>query len=152
MADISINLDGYRVNLRVSAVVTRGEEVLVCRVNTENWWFLPGGRIKTNETSVEALSRELREEIGELFQIQRPIVCAENLFKLHGVAFHEFCTFYQVEWLGSRRIVQQEGMNEVVAWIQRTEVTGIDLRPSFMKQQILHPPATLQLIINRESQ
>ncbi len=152
MADISINLDGYRVNLRVSAIVTRREDVLVCRVSTENWWFLPGGRIKTNESSFEALHRELREEIGESFRISGPIICAENFFKLHGVAFHELCTFYQVEWLGSNEVVQQEGINEVLAWIPRTEVTTIDLKPGFIKQHILNPPSTLQLVINREGQ
>ncbi len=152
MADISIDLEGYRVNLRVGAVVTKSEDVLVCRLSTENWWYLPGGRIKTNETSVDALNRELREEIGEFFRIRRPIVCAENFFNLHGVSFHELCTFYEVEWFGGDRILQQEGRNEVLAWIPRTEVTAVNLRPSFIKRYVINPPPTLELVIHRDGQ
>ena len=63
MNDIAINVNGYLVNLRVGAIVSRGDDVLVCRMKDKNWWFLPGGRIKTNESSLTALQRELAEEI-----------------------------------------------------------------------------------------
>lgn len=91
MTDITMDLGGCRVNLRVAAIVTKGQEVLVCRLRSEDWWFLPGGRIKTNESSIDALTRELREEIGDAFRIRRAIVVAESFFDLHGVSFHELC-------------------------------------------------------------
>ncbi len=152
MTDITFDLEGYRINLRVAAVLTRGEDILVCRVKTEAWWFLPGGRIKANESSAEAISRELREEIGDHFRIHRPILCSENFFRLHGVSFHEICTFYDADWLGDRLITQPQSASDVVEWIPRTEVMALDLRPEFIKRFIIHPPPHLILVIHRESQ
>jgi ADP-ribose pyrophosphatase YjhB (NUDIX family) len=152
MTDITFDLEGYRINLRVAAVLTSGKDILVCRVRTENWWFLPGGRIKANESSIEAIARELHEEIGDQFRIHRPMVCAESFFDLNGVSFHEICTYYKAEWLRDRLISQPEAASDVVAWMPRTEVRTLDLRPAFIKRFILHPPPHLVLVVHREGQ
>lgn len=152
MTDISFDLGGYTINLRVAAVIVRGDDVVVCRARPEDWWYLPGGRIKTNETSVQALTRELREEMGEHFQIRRPIVCAENFFTLHGVSVHEICTFYEVDWLDDALITPSEGANEVIEWMPRNRVMTIDLKPEFIKPYVLNPPPQLELVIYRDSQ
>ncbi len=151
MTDISFDLDGFTVHLRAGAIVTRGDDVVVCRLRTENWWYLPGGRIKTNESSVDALARELREEIGEFFRIVRPIVLAENFFTLHAVSFHEICIFYAVEWLDGNQLSESDSRDEVVVWVPKTSLPALDLRPTFIKQFVLTPPATLQLVIHRDS-
>ncbi|HAW27319.1 MAG TPA: hypothetical protein DCY03_04245, partial [Planctomycetaceae bacterium] len=59
MTDICIDLNEYRVNLRVAAIVRREDAVLLCRPPGHDWWFLPGGRIKVNEDSLTAVRREL---------------------------------------------------------------------------------------------
>jgi ADP-ribose pyrophosphatase YjhB (NUDIX family) len=153
MTDISFDLDDQRINLRVAAVVSRSDDVLLCRVQDEDWWFLPGGRIKTNETSLEALDRELTEEIGNDFRVIRPLVCSENFFDLDGRAFHEICTFYEVEWTGGPVQHQQEvqGVVEVRRWMSRHELVDVDLRPSFIKEHISKPRPSLALVINREN-
>lgn len=53
----------YRVSLKV---VIRNEigEVLVVKEGTSDTWSLPGGGWDHEETEHEALSRELKEEIG----------------------------------------------------------------------------------------
>lgn len=152
MSDISVDVNGYRVNLRVAAIVTDGKNVLICRMKSENYWFLPGGRIKTNESSAEAIHRELCEEVGDQFHIQRPLVCAENFFDLQGVSFHEFCTFYAVEWLGSSLKPQTAESNDVFKWVPKMNVTAVNLKPAFIKQYIIHPIANLDLIIHRDNE
>ncbi|WNV04128.1 NUDIX domain-containing protein [Candidatus Methylospira mobilis] len=72
----------------------------------ENWWFLPGGRIKTNESSLMAIKRELCEEIGDSFHVLRPAVCSENFFEHDGQYFHEVCIYYEVQWLEDENIKQ----------------------------------------------
>ena len=154
MTDISVDVRGYRFNLRVGAVVTRGDEVLLCRAWDEDWWFLPGGRIKINENSLEALKRELAEEIGSDFRIIRPLVCCENFFDLDGEAFHEICIFYEVEWTGGQVLHQQEVQDvvEVRCWMSRHDLLDVDLRPSFIKEYIARPRSSLELVINRENE
>ncbi len=154
MTDITFDLDDQRINLRVAAVVTRGDQVLLCRVWDEDWWFMPGGRIKTNESSLAALKRELAEEIGSDFRVIRPLVCSENFFDSDGQAFHEICTFYEVEWTGGPVRLEQDVQDtiEVRCWMPRHDLLDVDLRPSFIKEHIARPRSSLELVINRENE
>ncbi len=63
-SDISWNGPDGTFNLRVAAVICRGEEVLLCTVDGLGYWFLPGGRVRFGEASDTALARELAEELG----------------------------------------------------------------------------------------
>jgi mutator protein MutT len=52
----------------VAAVIRRGEDLLVCQRPSEKrhggLWEFPGGKCEAGETDVDALRRELREELG----------------------------------------------------------------------------------------
>ena len=58
-----IDSDGYRANVGMILCNAQGRLLWARRVGQDAWQF-PQGGIKFNETSEEALFRELREEIG----------------------------------------------------------------------------------------
>lgn len=63
---------GELVNLRCSALVLRGEEVLLCRrLDSENTWVLPGGTPKSGEGTAAAAQREVAEETGLIITAER---------------------------------------------------------------------------------
>ena len=150
MADVTFLLDGHKINLRVGAVVRRGTEIVVCRNLSEKWWYLPGGRLKAGEDSLDGLTRELNEELGSTFEIQRPIVCGENFFTLQGARFHEVCFYYEVLWTGGPLRPDGPEAYEEFKWIPVKDIAALDLRPTFMKSYIVSPSATLQLVIHRD--
>lgn len=152
MSDITIDLNGCRVNLRVGAIVTKGTDILFCRMSDQDWWFLPGGRIKTNESSSSALQRELVEEIGDGFKMIRPVVTAENFFDFDGRHFHEICMFYEVEWTAGEIRNQCEHNKEVFEWIHRDQIGGVVLKPDFIKEYIVNPRPEFVLVIHRDSE
>ena len=54
-----------RLTVGVRALVIDGDErICLVRHTYRDGWFLPGGGVKTGESLVEAMSRELREETG----------------------------------------------------------------------------------------
>ena len=52
--------------IRVSAILRWQGRVLLCRQEKpgKEYWLLPGGGVASGETLMEALRRELREELG----------------------------------------------------------------------------------------
>lgn len=59
----------------VKALIKRDSKILVLRTETENnsFWVLPGGRVEYGEEPLEALQREIQEEISADAEINDPV-------------------------------------------------------------------------------
>lgn len=59
----------------VKALIERDSKILVLKTETENdsFWVLPGGRVEYGEKPLEALQREIQEEISADAEINDPI-------------------------------------------------------------------------------
>ena len=62
--DMTVVVGGSVLNLRVGAIITRGDQVLMVRNEREDYYYSVGGRIQVGETSEQAVLREVTEELG----------------------------------------------------------------------------------------
>lgn len=99
MSDLSIIIDGVKFNFRVGLLVKMKKQVLVECNQDYDFVVLPGGRVKTLESSEDALIREINEEMKiDLTNYNLEFICAdENFFELDNIKYHELYFIYKIE-------------------------------------------------------
>ena len=70
--------------IRVSALLRWEDRLLLCRhekANRGEYWLLPGGGVNTGESLVDALHRELAEEVGidDELPLEGPVAIVDSI-------------------------------------------------------------------------
>ena len=131
-SDISWSGPAGTFNLRVAAVITRGDQVLVCTVDGLDYWFLPGGRVRFGEPSDAALARELAEELGHELPVGALALVVENIFTTHTLQ-HEIGLYYRLTWPAGLDPGDLDGGVESghqFRWAPIRGLSSIDFRPA----------------------
>ncbi|CDE37722.1 uncharacterized protein BN672_00363 [Mycoplasma sp. CAG:472] len=99
MSDLSIIIDGVKFNFRVGLLVKMKKQVLVECNQDYDFVVLPGGRVKTLESSEDALIREINEEMKiDLTNYNLEFIGVdENFFELDNIKYHELYFIYKIE-------------------------------------------------------
>lgn len=145
--DIDLQRDGVRFRLRSAAILLTEEGVLVARNARDTYGYSVGGGIHMGEWSVDALRRELEEEIGGEFIIERLAAVHENFFCAQGGGvFHEVALYYLVRPRGvlcpRRDSVTCGGIPEWVECIpyEALEEPGVQIYPPWLASYIREKP------------
>ena len=76
--------------IRVSALLRWEERILLCRHEKpgKEYWLLPGGGVNSGESLVDALRRELMEEvgIGKELTLEGPVAIADSISPVRSFA------------------------------------------------------------------
>lgn len=82
-------------------VVLQKNKILLAFSTNKNAWYLPGGKIDHGETSVEALIREIEEELGLHVKTEELIYFCHTTAPAYGegdtVIMEQDCYLYQLE-------------------------------------------------------
>ena len=74
---------GLEPRIRVSAILRWKGRMLLCRHEKpgKEYWLLPGGGVNSGESLVDALHRELAEEIGidERLSVEGPVAIVDSI-------------------------------------------------------------------------
>lgn len=121
------------VLLRVAAkaVIVRNNKVLIVREaktyqegSQYGKYGLPGGRIESNESFYDALSREVMEEVGLNVKPIRPIYLGEWWPEIKGVKNHIVAMFILCESKDNNVVLSDE--HDHYEWIDPREVDEYD--------------------------
>ena len=85
-----------RFQMRAAAIALRNGRVLVQNLTGIATTFLPGGRIEQNESSVDTLVREIKEELGQTVEVGRLAFVVEAFYPEKSQLFHEVGMYFEV--------------------------------------------------------
>jgi 8-oxo-dGTP pyrophosphatase MutT (NUDIX family) len=158
-AMITFDLPGAHFSYRVAAVIVHDGHVLLNRVESDSFWFLPGGRCEAMEPSAVALVREMQEELGETVTIQRLLWVIENFFTHEGRSYHELGLYYLVTLPPTSPLLDgstvfrgyEQHIPLILRWFPLDETGRLPLYPVFLRTGLQNIPDRIEHIVNRDS-
>lgn len=95
-ADLTFRTDRGVFNYRVGAVILHEGKLLLMKNEEEPYLYTVGGRVRFDETTGEAVVREIREETGISLEIDRLLFFQEQFFdeEVTGEHVHELGVYY----------------------------------------------------------
>jgi ADP-ribose pyrophosphatase YjhB (NUDIX family) len=123
--------------IRVSAVLRWRDRLLLCRHEKpgKEYWLLPGGGVKSGESLVDALHRELEEEVGlaEEMPVEGPIAIVDSIDPVRSFAARHIVHIIFAGDLGVRSL---EAVTSQDAAVRGHRLFGVDE----LDGVVLHPP------------
>ena len=100
--DMCVPCDGGIINIRVGAIILKGDRFLMVRNAQSDYFYSVGGRIKFGETAEEAVVREVLEETGTRMKIDHLGFVQENYFigdipSRLGKVYYEISFFFYMD-------------------------------------------------------
>ena len=120
----------------VAAVIERDGRFLVTRrqagVHLAGMWEFPGGKIDRDETHVDALRRELREELDTDVSVGDLVLATTHAYTEKTVTLY----FYRCRLLGEPRPM----LGQEMRWVDREELPTLPFPPA--DEQLIRTLAT----------
>lgn len=120
-------------NVGVKAIVEKDGMVLMTRDHKDtDWWDLPGGRIHTGEGAVQALVREVQEELGVSITVGQFVDSCQVVHTQAG-SNHLFLTFHTAlqDPTASFRVPSEELAE--VRWITQKDLGELNIYENCLK-------------------
>jgi 8-oxo-dGTP diphosphatase len=120
--------------LRVSArcIILDGDGRLLVQLSKKGDFFrLPGGRIRPEETVLQGLQRELQEELGiSKIDYAKLVFVVDSFYKRRSGIVHEVGLYFLCKINGALEQLKPREEHLRIRWVRPEELTASNFRPS----------------------
>ena len=133
--DFRTKLNQTVFGVRATALIVKDNCLFV--VEDEDGYYTIGGAIQVNETTEDAVVREVKEELGVTSKAGQLAFVVENRFEQAGIHYHNIEFHYLVDLLEDAPSVMQEDTKQLPCrWITLDDLHTVDLKPAFLKSAL----------------
>ncbi len=145
--------------LRAAGIIIEEGRVLFLSNKLDDYLYSVGGAIHMGETAEDAVRREIFEETGIHYDIDRLAVIHENFFDesggtLAGLNCHEVCFYFLMKPKGlifaGKEGFNAFGVREEHVWLTADELTKKRAYPEFMARWLREMPEGIVHIVSDE--
>lgn len=158
MYDCCFTKENRWFKYRAAAIIIEDNCVLFAGNEHEDYYYSIGGGVHMGETAEDAVLREVYEETGVRYEIDRLAVIHENFFResggvLKGLDCHEICMYFLMKPRGTQELNSNSysyGVREEMKWIPIDELGRYKAYPSFMKDYLSREHSGIEHIVTDE--
>ncbi len=155
--DCCMTADRNWFRYRATAIIIENGCVLLASNDVSDYYYSVGGGVHLGETSEEAVIREVLEETGVEYEIDRLAFIHENFFRGNGstagLLCHEIAFYFLMKPRGSQALKSNsmcaEG-KEYMSWIPICELENHTVYPTFFAEKLKDMPGKIEHIVTRE--
>lgn len=151
--DVFLIRDNYRYRVRACGIIIKDNKVLMVKNNKEDYYYSLGGAVNFGETTVEACIREVYEETGFHYDIDRLLFIHENFFQVNEVKWQEIAFYYLMKESDNmifKKSISSTGAIEEKVWINIDNYQTYKAYPKFFKDELKNLPLSVKYIIERD--
>ena len=141
--DINILIDDVILNCRAVGIIKHKNKILFQKRKKDEYWALPGGKIKVREQSSKTLKRELEEEIDSTIKVKDLFSVSEHFFDYGDDKYHQYIFAYNVDLVSNKALYDQlefDGTKKekeiIYKWFDINELKNLPIKPDFLKHQL----------------
>lgn len=158
MFDCGFTKENNWFRYRAGAIIIEDGCVLLAGNENEDYLYSVGGGVHMGETAEDAVRREVYEETGVHYEIDRLAVIHENFFDhntglLKGLNCHEICFYFLMKPRGTQKLHSNSysfGAREEMHWIPIEELEKYKAYPDFLKAYLAQEHSGVEHIITDE--
>lgn len=156
--DCGFSKDNKWFRYRAAAIIVEDGCVLFAGNEKEDYYYSIGGAVHMGETAEDAVKREVLEETGVQYEVDRLAVIHENFFNenqgsLKGMDCHEIAFYYLMKPRGSRELKSNSytlGVREHMHWLPIGKLDEYKAFPTFMKDYLQSEHEGVEHIVTDE--
>lgn len=163
--DCCFEQDGFWFRYRAAAIIIEDGCILMAHNGSDNYYYSAGGGVHLGETSVEAVTREIKEECGLTYKPERLAFINETLFfengnPLSGKQCHVIEFYYLMKPQGrklfkdgeERKILLEtkDNLSERLYWIPLEKLGECRAFPEFFCEKLSDIPEVIEHFISDE--
>ena len=142
---------------RAAAIIVENGCVLFAGNERDDYFYSIGGGVHMGETAEAAVEREVLEETGVAYQVDRLAFIHENFFdgdgSLEGMKCHEIALYYLMKPRGTQELNSHsftQGVKEEMHWIPIPNIGNHRAYPAFLKDELQNLQSGVRHIVTQE--